>query len=93
MLFHQNKTFNYKSPLYNIDSNNTRTYGTGIISRNSTDSKCLNHHHGHILTKYFRTIQNKNLGKMRGKSSNYREPKTINWKKERKYRQRLRQSD
>ena len=77
----QNKTFNYKSPLYNIQNNDTRTYGTSIISCNSTNSKCSNHLHDHILSRYFSIIQNKNFCKMRGKGRNYRKPKAINWKK------------
>ena len=93
MLFHRNKTFNYKSHLYNISSNDTRTYETDIISCNSNNSKGSNHHDGDILTRYFRIIQNKILDKMRAKGPNYRKPKVINWKKERKCRQRLRQSD
>ena len=40
----RNKIFNYKNTLNNISANATRTYRTGIISCNCTNSKYLNHH-------------------------------------------------
>ena len=52
-----NKIFNNK------DTNDTRTYGTGIISCNCTNSKYLNQHHGKIITGDLQLIENKKLRK------------------------------
>ena len=71
-----------KNTVKNINANDTRTYGTGIISCNCTNPKCLNYHHGHITTGDLWIIKNKKLLKIRPKKlPNYREPKTVNWKK------------
>ena len=42
----RNNILNYKNAGNNINTNNIKTYGTGIISCNCTNNKCLNHHHG-----------------------------------------------
>ena len=44
------ETFNYVNTIKMINTNETRTYGTGIISCNCTNSKYLNHYHGKIIT-------------------------------------------
>ena len=81
MRFYRNKTFNYKNTVYNINSNDTKTYGTCIVSCNFTNSEYLHHHHRQILTGYLQIIQDKKLCKMRSIGPNYREPKIIIWKK------------
>ena len=53
----RNKIFNYKNTVKNINTNDARTYGTGIISYNCTNSKYLNHHHEHIITGDTRIIR------------------------------------
>ena len=77
----RNKIFNYYSTVKNINTNDTRTYGTGIILCNCTNSKYLNHHHGHIIPRDLQIIENKKLGNILSKGPNSREPKTISWKK------------
>ena len=72
--------FDYKNNVKNMNTNDTRTYGTYIISCNCTNSKYLNHY-GHIITGDLRIIENKKLCKIISKGPNYREPNTINWKK------------
>ena len=57
----RNKIFNYKNTESNINPNDVRTYGTGMISCNYTYSKYLNHHHGDIITRDLRVIENKNF--------------------------------
>ena len=42
-----------------FNTNDTKTYGTGIISCNCTNSRYLNHHHGHIITGDLRIIESK----------------------------------
>ena len=55
--------------------------GTGIISCNCTNSKYLHHYHGHIGTGDLRIIENKKIHNIISKGPNFREPKSINWKK------------
>ena len=76
----RNKIFNYKNTVKNINTKNTTTYRTGIISCNCTNTKYLNHHHLRI-TKHLRIIDNKELPKIISKGPNYRKPKNINWGK------------
>ena len=61
-----------------INTNDSWTYGTGIISCNCTNSKYLNHYHGHIITEDLQIIENKKLCKIINTGPNYRQPKTIN---------------
>ena len=46
----RNEIFNYKNTVEKMNTNDTRTYGTVIISCNCTNTKYLNHHHGRIGT-------------------------------------------
>ena len=74
---------NYKNTIKNINTINTRTYGTSVISFNCTNSKHLNHHQGHLITSNLITgdlqiIKDKQFCKIICKGPNYREPKTIN---------------
>ena len=55
----RNKNFNYKDSVKNINANDTRTSGTGIISCNCTNSKYLNRHHEYIITGDLLIIENK----------------------------------
>ena len=77
----RNNIFNYKNTVQNNNTNDTRTYGTGIDSCNCINSKYLNHYHGHIITRNLRVIEYKNICKIISEGLNYNEPKTINWKK------------
>ena len=56
-----------------MNTNDTATYGTGLISYNWNNSKYLNHHLGHIITEDLRIIKHKELQKVMSKGSNYRE--------------------
>lgn len=56
-----------------MNTNDTATYGTGLISYNWNNSKYLNHHLGHIITEDLRIIKHKELQKIMSKGSNYRE--------------------
>ena len=66
----RNNVFNFNNVVNNINTNDTRTYGTSIISCNSTNSKYSNHHHGHIITGDLLTIENKKLRKIMCKGPN-----------------------
>ena len=77
----RNKIFNYKKTVENINTVDTVTYGTGIDSCNCANSSFLDDHHGHIITGDLRIIQNNKLRKIISKGPNYREARTINWKK------------
>ena len=44
-------------------------------------SQFVNGHHGHVVTGDLRIIRNDKLRKLISKGPNFREPKTINWKK------------
>ena len=69
--------FNYKNTVNNINTNDTRTCGTGRISCNCTNSKHLIGHQGHIITGDLQIIVNKKPNTV-SKGLNYREPKTKN---------------
>ena len=77
----RNKDFNYKKTIKNINTNNNSIYDTSIISCYCTNCKYLNHHHGQIITKDLWIIENKRTCNIISKGPNYRERKTINWKK------------
>ena len=62
----------------------TRTYETGIISCNCSNSEYLNHHHGHVITWNLQIIENEKLRKIISKGPNHRESRTINGKISRK---------
>ena len=76
----RNKFFNYENKVNNINTNDTRTYGIDISSCCCTNSKCLNHYHGHTITGDLRIIENKKR-KIISKGPDYRETKIINLKK------------
>ena len=48
---------------------------------NCKNSSFRNYHHSHILTRDLRIIQNDKFRKIISKGPNYREPKSVNWKK------------
>ena len=77
----RNEIVNYKNIANSIFTNDTRTHGTALISCNCANSKCLNDHHGPVISGHLQIIENKKLCKIISKGPNYREPKTINWKK------------
>ena len=77
----RNKIFNYKDTVEHIDTNDLETFGTGISDCECHNSNFRNEHHGHILTGDLRLIQNSRLRKLISKGPNFREPRTINWKK------------
>ena len=76
-----NNVLNHKNTVKNISTNDTRSYGTGIVLCNCTISKYLNHHHGHILPRDLQIIKIKKFGKILSKGPSCRELKTINWEK------------
>ena len=73
----RSKLFNYKQT---VDSINTSRYNYNA-SCDCHNSQFINEHHGHIVTGDLRIIENENLRKLISKGPNYREPKTVNWKK------------
>ncbi len=75
------KLFNYKEAVNSIDTNDTETHGTGITTCDCQYSEFVNEHHGHVVTGDLRIIQNQKLRKLISKGPNYREPRTINWKR------------
>ena len=79
----RNKLFNYKETVNAINTNDRETYGTGITACDCHVSEFKDEHHGHIITGDLRIIGNQKLRKLISKGPNYREPKTINWRKSR----------
>ena len=77
----RNKIFNYKETVNAIDLNDTEGYGTGIVRCDCHESEFVNEHHGHVVTGDLRIIRNQKLRKLISKGPNFREPKTINWKR------------
>ena len=77
----RSKVFNYKDTVSHIKTSDLETYGTGISACDCHESEFVNGHHGHIVTGDLRIIKNTKLRKLLKKGPNYREPKTINWKK------------
>ena len=77
----RNKIFNYKDTVNSININDKLSYGTNINTCDCATSMFKNQHHGHILTGDLRIIENNKLRKIVSKGPNYREPKTLNWKK------------
>ena len=77
----RNKIFNYKETVNSIRTDDLESYGTGITSCDCHESEFVDGHHGHVVTGDLRIIQNDKLRKLISKGPNYREPKTINWKK------------
>ena len=77
----RNKIFNYKDTVNSIDTNDLGTFGTGITDCDCHNSQFVDEHHGHIVTGDLRIISNPKLRQLISKGPNYREPKTINWKK------------
>ena len=67
----RNKIYNYENILKNININKTRTFGTRIILCNPTNSRYLNHHHGHIITGNLQIIENKKLCWIISKGTNF----------------------
>ena len=58
-LISSKKKVNYKNNVKNMNTNETRSYGTGIISCNFANSKCLKHRHGHIIPRDLQITMNK----------------------------------
>ena len=77
----RNNIFNYKETVDAIDSNDTDSYGTGINECECHNSPFIDSNHDHIVTGDLRIIQNQKLRQLLAKGPNFREPKTINWKK------------
>ena len=75
------KKLTIKTPVKTLTLTIPRTYETGIISCNCTNSKNLNNHHEHVITVDLRIIENKNLCNTISKGPNYRESKTVNREK------------
>ena len=67
--------FNYKETVKNIGTMEP------VLFCNCSNSKYLNHHHGHFTTGDLRIIEYKELRKIISKRPNYGEPKTVIWKK------------
>ena len=80
----RNKILNYKDTVQNINTTDRETFGTGLSSCNCASSEFVDQNHGHVVTGNLRIIQNKHLRKLIQKGPNFREPKTINWKRSRK---------
>jgi hypothetical protein len=77
----RNKIFNYKDTVDSIDTNDFETFGTGITDCECQNSQFVDENHGHVITGDLRIISNPKLRQLLSKGPNYREPKTINWKK------------
>jgi len=77
----RNQIFNYKQTVNDINISDKDTYGTGISSCSCKESAYIDEQHGHIITGDLRMIENSKLRRLLSKGPNYREPKTINWKK------------
>ena len=78
----RNKIFNYKQTVEGIDQNDLETYGTGIHQCECENSKeFVDENHGHVLTGNLKIIKNNKLKKLLKKGPNYREPRSINFKK------------
>ena len=77
----RNKLFNYKQTVNSINTSDLETYGTGLTTCDCQHSEFVDRHHGHVVTGDLRIIHNKKLRKLISKGPNYREPKSINWKK------------
>ena len=80
----RNKILNYKDTVQNINTNDSDTFGTDIHTCDCSSSEFVDHNHGHVVTGDLRIIQNKELKELIQKGPNFREPKTINWKRSRK---------
>ena len=77
----RSKIFNYRETVNDIDINDHLTYGTKLPSCDCHDSPFVDSDHGHIMTGDLRIIENQHLRKLISKGPNYREPRSINWKK------------
>ena len=77
----RNKLFNFKDTVNNIDVTDTDTYGTKLSHCECHNSPFVDPDHGHIVTGDLRIITDQHLRKLISKGPNYREPRSINWKK------------
>ena len=77
----RNKILNYKQTVVDIDTNNLDTFGTGISECGCSSSPYKDNTHGHVITGDLRFISNKRLRCLISKGPNYREPRSINWKR------------
>ena len=77
----RNSIFNYRQTVNNIDVNDKETFGTGIKECDCQTSAFINNHHNHVITGDLRFITNDKLRSLLSHGPNYREPKTINWRK------------
>ena len=80
----RNKILNYKDTVQNIDISDSETFGTGIQTCGCSSSTFVDQNHGHVVTGDLRIIDNNNLRNLIQKGPNYREPRTINWNRNRK---------
>ena len=76
-----NKIFNYKDTVTKIDIEDKQTFGTGINECECRTSNFTDNKHQHIITGDLRIIKNKKLRELLVKGPNFREPRTIKWKK------------
>ena len=77
----RNKIFNYKKTISDIDVNDLLTHGTNLESCDCQNSPFIDRDLGHIVSGDLRLIENQDLRKLLSKGPNYREKRTINWKK------------
>ena len=80
----RNKILNYKDTVQNIDLSDSETFGTGLQTCGCSSSTFVDQNHGHVVTGDLRLIENNNLRNLIQKGPNYREPRTINWNRNRK---------
>ena len=77
----RNKIFNYKQTVNDIDIHDHTSFGTGITSCQCHQSAFTDQNHGNIVTGDLRFIDNSDFRRLLSKGPNYREPRSISWKK------------
>ena len=77
----RSKIFNYKETVASINTTDNETFGTGIQQCHCANSIHCDQNHGHIITGNLQIIKNAKLRKLFTKGPNFREPRTINWRK------------
>ena len=77
----RSKLLNHKDTVADINSYDVETLGTGIHQCNCAGSEFCDPNHGHIITGNLQIIENSKLRQLMSKGPNYREPRTVNWRK------------
>ena len=77
----RNDIFNYRETVNSIDVTDRDTYGTGITDCDCNSSTFSDRFHSHVITGDLSFIENNKLRSLISHGPNYREPKTINWRK------------